>query len=676
MRKLPLALLVLALPATLVAQHETTLRSVQVTAQRRLVHTGSQRTELDSAALRESIAHSMGDILERHSTLFVKSYGRATESTAEFRGTSPSHTQVLWNGMRINQPMLGTVDLSTIPAFLLDGVELLHGASSLTATSGALGGALVLGSLPPPTQGLSTEVIQGVGSYGTYDSFLRLAMGSPRWSATTRAVFATSRNDFRYENQDKKIDERNAEGEIVRSYHPTERNKSGYFTDVHVLQDVFHTSADGRNRLALAAWYTRQLRGLPFLSVDYRDDTQWTNEHLQHTLRTTAQWTHTAQAWASKVEAGYQWEQGEYDHHTTRHHMLTHITHTQSHTHLAHLRASLSLTPNRAWLVQAKGGMEYQHVRSHDLRSLAASTPQSCGRAEGHLATEARWRPIQPLGLAAVMRTLLCQGQGVKIVPALLADYMLYRPWGLVTKASVARNYRLPTLTDLYYQPGGNAHLRPERGVAIDGGVEFFAGLPGEGYIKGNIAAFDSHITDWILWTPDAKGFWCPSNVGRVHSYGVEASVAAAFPLGRHWRFEADTHYAYTPSIDQGEPTSGGDTSHGHQLCYVPRHQLRLGARLHWRLWSLQYGFSHCSERFTTTSNETGHITGRLLPLSLSHASIERRMRWPRLHASARLAVENLANIRYTTVLSRPMAGRNFELFIQLSPQWNTKQKP
>ena len=68
---------------------------------------GTQQTKFDSLALKENISLSMADILTFHSSLFVKSYGRATLSTVAFRGTSPSHTQVTWNGMKINNPMLG-----------------------------------------------------------------------------------------------------------------------------------------------------------------------------------------------------------------------------------------------------------------------------------------------------------------------------------------------------------------------------------------------------------------------------------------------------------------------------------------------------------------------------------------------------------------------------------------
>ncbi|MDE6570259.1 MAG: Plug domain-containing protein, partial [Alistipes sp.] len=90
---------------------------VAVWGKRPMKEIGVQKTKFDSLALKENIALSMADILTFNSSVFVKSYGRATLSTVAFRGTSPSHTQVTWNGMRINNPMLGMTDFSTIPSY-------------------------------------------------------------------------------------------------------------------------------------------------------------------------------------------------------------------------------------------------------------------------------------------------------------------------------------------------------------------------------------------------------------------------------------------------------------------------------------------------------------------------------------------------------------------------------
>ena len=99
---------------------------------------GVQQTRFDSLVLKENIALSMAIYSLSISSIFVKSYGRATLSTVSFRGTSASHTQVTWNGMRINNPMLGMTDFSMIPSYFIDDASLLHGTSSVNMAGGGL----------------------------------------------------------------------------------------------------------------------------------------------------------------------------------------------------------------------------------------------------------------------------------------------------------------------------------------------------------------------------------------------------------------------------------------------------------------------------------------------------------------------------------------------------------
>ena len=111
-----------------------TIPEVTVIGHRPMKEIGVQKTKFDSLALKENIALSMADILTFNSSVFVKSYSRATLSTVAFSGTSTSNTQVTWNGMRINNPMLGMTDFSTIPSYFIDQASLLHGTSSVNET--------------------------------------------------------------------------------------------------------------------------------------------------------------------------------------------------------------------------------------------------------------------------------------------------------------------------------------------------------------------------------------------------------------------------------------------------------------------------------------------------------------------------------------------------------------
>ena len=232
---------------------------------------GVQRTTFDSLALKENIALSMADVLTFGSSVYVKSYGRATLSTIAFRGTSPSHTQVTWNGMRINNPMLGMTDFSTIPAYFIDRASLLHGTSSVNETGGGLGGLVSLGTVADVDSGLNVQYVQGIGSFSTFDEFARLTYGDEHWSLSTRVVYSSSPNDYKYTNHDKKVNIYDDDHHIIGCYHPRERNRSGAFKDFHILQEVYYNVLNG-NRFGLNAWYTGSNRELPMLTTDYGDE--------------------------------------------------------------------------------------------------------------------------------------------------------------------------------------------------------------------------------------------------------------------------------------------------------------------------------------------------------------------------------------------------------------------
>lgn len=656
------------------------LDEVGILAQRRLKDAGVQQTSIDTAILHQNVSLSMSDILTQHSTLFIKSYGRATESTAEFRGTSPAHTQVLWNGMKINSPMLGTVDFSTIPSYFVDQANLLHGASSLTLTGGGLGGAVDLSTLPVQGQGTTLQYIQGIGSFDTYDQFLRLSYGNGRWSTSTRLVYARSDNDFPYTNYDKKVDVRDDEGHIVRSYHPRERNRSGYFDDFHLLQELYCNARD-KGRFSLAAWYSHSLRGLPFLSVDYKDNSSFSNEQGQDVARVVAGWSKAATVWNIGFRAGYVRQQTAYDYSTTYESVSTDITHAMSLSQQGFLRAGADWMPHRVLLLTAVSEVYYNHVYSVDKSPFHIGENYRLGRPEYHLSLSAKWRPQKRMTMSAVLRGECYGDDLVPPIPALFAEYVLVSRQHeglvpsaetLVVKASAARNYRYPSMDDLYFKPGGNPDLRPEKGLTADGGLELSLLRKGVS-LKANLSAFDSHITDWILWTPNAKGYWQPSNLKRVHSYGTEMSVTAGFSFRHDWHLDLTGNYAYTPSLNMSREVEADDASYGKQLVYVPRHSANLSGQLSWRSWALSYQWMHYSERFTTTSNETAYITGRLKPFYMNNLSIEKSWQWKRVHTSLKGVVNNVLDTEYVTVLSRPMAGRNFELFLEIKPQWPLK---
>ena len=134
------------------------LHDVVVTA-RPVKEQALTRTVIDSVRMAESATDSFAELLTKHSSIFVKTYGQGSTATVSFRGTAASHTQVLWNGVNINNPMLGQVDFSLIPVWFVDQTELYHGGSSLQDGSGALGGEVSLSSRPRRGEKIYTSLM-------------------------------------------------------------------------------------------------------------------------------------------------------------------------------------------------------------------------------------------------------------------------------------------------------------------------------------------------------------------------------------------------------------------------------------------------------------------------------------------------------------------------------------
>ena len=654
------------------------IREVPIWGRRPMKEIGVERTTFDSVTLKENIALSIADVLTFNSPLFVKQYGRATLSTVSFRGTGPSHTQVTWNGMRINNPMLGMTDFSMIPSYFIDDASLLHGTSSVNEAGGALGGVVKLSTAPAAADGFGLQYIQGIGMYRTFDEFLRLTWGDEHWQVSTRAVYQSSRNDYKYRNRDKKENIYDEEMNIVGSYYPVERNKSGAFDDVHVLQEIYYNTGRG-DRFGLNAWYINSNRELPLLTTDYADDTRFENRQREHTLRSVLSWDRLRRDWKVGAKAGYIHTWMAYDYRRDPGNgIMTSMTRSRSRIDTFYGQAAGEYAVGDEWLFTADIALHQHFVRSADKNIVLQQGDKAIvgydqGRVEIDAAVSAKWRPAERLGLSAVLREQL-YGTKWATVPALFADYLLSKRGNVVAKASVSRNFRFPTLNDLYFLPGGNPDLKNETGVQYEAGLSFAVGRDAIYTLSGSASWYDQRIDDWILWLPTTKGFFSPVNIKEVHAYGVEVRADLSVMLARGLKLDLDGTFSWSPSINVGEPMSPADQSVGKQLPYETEFSGTATGRLAWRSWGLLWQFCYYSERYTMSSNDIT-LTGRLTPYVMNNLSLEKGFAFRRADLSLKATINNLFNEEYLSVLSRPMPRMNCEFFINVKPKWGKKNR-
>ncbi len=674
MRKLCYILFLLATLSATAEERTVAIKGVTVLGHRPMKEIGVQQTKLDSVALKENIALSIADVLSFNSSIFVKSYGRATLSTVSFRGTSPSHTQVSWNGMRINNPMLGMTDFSMIPSYFIDDASLLAGTSSVGETGGGLGGAIKLSTRPAQRDGFGVQYIQGIGSFKTFDEFLRITYGNNRWQISTRAVYMTSKNDYKYRNHDKKENIYDSDMNIIGQYYPIERNRSGAYKDLHILQEVYYNTPKG-DRFSLNAWYIGSNRELAMLTTDYGSDADFENRQREQTLRTVVSWDHLRKTWKVGAKAGYIHTWMAYDYRRDPGNgILTSMTRSRSNVNTAYFQGDAEYHIADKWLFTASISAHQHFVESRDKNIILQQGGTGIvgydkARIELSGALSAKWRPIERFGAALTLREEMYGNKFIPIIPALFLDGVLSERGEIILKASISRNYRFPSLNDLYFLPGGNPDLKSESGFTYDTELSFKVGKAERYRLSGSISWFDSYIDNWIQWLPTTKGFFSPRNVKRVHAYGVNAKASLNVQLSKEWQLTADGTFGWNPSINIGEKLSPADQSVGKQLPYVPEYTANVTGRLSWRKWAFVYKWCYYSRRYTMSSNDYT-LTGTLPTYFMNNISLEKLLDFKVAELSLKGTINNLFNEEYLSVLARPMPGINFEIFIGIRPKW------
>src|SRR5687768_7498864 len=125
------------------------LRQVEVTAQRiTLTSVGKHTETIDSATLSLKHHESLAGLLRLYTPLYVRSYGAGTLATLGIRGGGAAHTQILWNGIPLRNPMVGLVDLALIPSVFVDETSIHYGGHGAAFGSGAVGGMISVSNQP------------------------------------------------------------------------------------------------------------------------------------------------------------------------------------------------------------------------------------------------------------------------------------------------------------------------------------------------------------------------------------------------------------------------------------------------------------------------------------------------------------------------------------------------
>ena len=258
-----------ALPQSL--QDTLNLREVEVMATYPMNNNGFKRVKMDSIILMGNISGDLSGILSQYSTIFIKSYGNGNLSTPSFRGTTAHHTQIEWNGITLNSPMLGQLDLSQVPVSQFNSVEILYGAAGIANSSGAFGGIVNLVTNPDWNNRVDAMLAQTFASFDTYSTNLSLSAGTPTFQSISKGNFTTSKNDFPFYDDN---------GSVMHQV-------NGAYTQGGFSEDLFF-KINQKHLLTAKVWYSKDYREIPPITTNI--DSNLVENQEDESFRSLLEW--------------------------------------------------------------------------------------------------------------------------------------------------------------------------------------------------------------------------------------------------------------------------------------------------------------------------------------------------------------------------------------------------
>ena len=143
---------------------------------------GQKIQTIDSSVLLQYQQQNLAQLLTQQMPVFIKSYGFNGLATVNIRGASAAQSQVLWNGIPITNAALGMADVSSMPVFFIQNLQLVYGSSAALFGSGNVGGTISIETTQPKfqTQNLAS-VFLGGGSFGQMNVGGKLEVSNKKW---------------------------------------------------------------------------------------------------------------------------------------------------------------------------------------------------------------------------------------------------------------------------------------------------------------------------------------------------------------------------------------------------------------------------------------------------------------------------------------------------------------
>lgn len=575
----------------------------------------------DALSLKNTAYNSIADLLANQGNVLIRSYGPGNLATASIRGNSAAHTKILWNGLNIESPMLGQMDLSGLPSFFADELNVYEGGSSLLTGAGGLGGSIDIQNDKDWKANAHSKAGFSFGSFGEVILNGDVQASKANFLSRTRLQHTQAENQFPYKDV---ANNQTSPSELIR--------EDAWWNQTTLMQE-FSVRDSSINRFSANVWLQSSERGLP--SPIIMTSLPGNESLKQKFARSILTWNHNHKSGKFDLKTAWFYDVYEYQNRAANI-----LSESQFNSFIFNYSGEHSLQP--AIQIRSQAEARQNLVQSSEYSDTKQSTQLS-------LMLAANVQANSRLEFDFILRSEWLNTYSLQLLPAIAARIGLLNNGLLDLRVSASGNSRFPTMNDLYWVPGGNPDLIPEKSFSSDIGLTSTIKRNENSQLNISVNAYYSNVDDWIQWQPDSVfNYWKPFNIKQVETYGVEINPDYTCTLGK---ITIKTGGNYTLRF------SKDISSNPLQLMYIPRHTANAQINVGYQKIGLGWDYSYTGKRYTTADNQ------RFLPeYFLNNFHLSYFFTAGEYTISTNFHCLNVLNSDYHSIAWQPMPGRQFRI--------------
>lgn len=586
-----------------------------VTISEKILPQNKIRNIIDSVLSISYSSSTLSDWLIRNSAVHIRQYASGTLATIHSLGFGASQHQVVWNGLLLNNSMNGVQDLNLLPMWFLQSNEEDTDLNYMNTGSNYR-------IRPDITDKNNVSVFSQLTSSQNSVAGIKLNTKNTKRAWNVCGLITNQKNKIPFFNIN--------EGKKAVLTHAA--------ASLQGVQAYYKHALNKRLSIEPALWYVSAKRQIPPSMLQLISRSVEMDEQFRTTLR--LQWSHQMHQ--------LEW-MNAYSYDVIRYHdsTITLYAHNQSQMRQSQLQWQYS--PTR-WFRQS-AGIRYQLTQART------------DRYQGLVHQERWFLQWAPQVILFKKHILLSTVNTLERVTSTspqwssrgLVQIRYTKHW--FSAHEMGRTYRIPTLNDLYWIPGGNTGLLPETSVKYESSIRYSTSNKFSAEIESK--GFYYKSTNLIVWRPSGM-IWTPMNLRASVSYGLINQLQLSY---RHKKYAVLQECTYTFNITRVTATyDDTDNSLNKPVPYAPRHRLYSTTiavfNTHRFIWQQEWVSRRYSSFDAANSLRAYYVT-----------DIEYRKRISRHRHVLDIGfkVNNALNTSYQTIIWQPMPGRYCSLQLYYS---------